>query len=49
MLADLVVLDRDPLACPREDLHRIGVLATMVGGRFTHVSDGAGPGMGERS
>jgi predicted amidohydrolase YtcJ len=38
MAADLVVLDRDPLACPAERLPDIGVLATLVGGRITHVS-----------
>jgi predicted amidohydrolase YtcJ len=36
MLADLVVLDRDPLACPPEELHELRVLATMVGGRWTY-------------
>ena len=35
-LADLVVLDRDPLAIPPEELPDIGVVATMVGGRWTH-------------
>jgi predicted amidohydrolase YtcJ len=39
MLADLVVLDRDPLLCPLEQLPDITVVATMVGGRITHVSD----------
>jgi predicted amidohydrolase YtcJ len=38
MLADLVVLDRDPLACPVEELPEVKVLATMVGGRWTHAS-----------
>ena len=38
MLADLVVLDRDPLACPLEELPDVRVLATMVGGRWTHAS-----------
>jgi predicted amidohydrolase YtcJ len=38
MLADLVVLDRDPLACPVEELPEVEVLATMVGGRWTHAS-----------
>jgi predicted amidohydrolase YtcJ len=49
MHADLVVLDRDPLACPPEQLHELRVLATMVGGRFTHagseVSIPPDPGM----
>ena len=40
-LADLVVLDRDLLACPPEQLSEVAVLATMVGGRWTHrVPDG---------
>jgi predicted amidohydrolase YtcJ len=38
MLADLVMLDRDPLACPVEELPEVKVLATMVGGRWTHAS-----------
>ena len=39
MLADLVILDRDPVGCPPEELPELRVLATMVGGRFTYVSD----------
>ena len=35
-LADLVVLDRDPLACPPEELADVSVVATMVGGRWLH-------------
>jgi predicted amidohydrolase YtcJ len=35
-LADLVVLDRDPLATPPEELPEVEVVATMVGGRWTH-------------
>jgi predicted amidohydrolase YtcJ len=35
-LADLVVLDRDPFACPPEELPGIGVVATMLGGRWVH-------------
>jgi predicted amidohydrolase YtcJ len=35
-LADLVVLDRDPLACPPEELPEIEVVATMTGGRWVH-------------
>jgi predicted amidohydrolase YtcJ len=34
--ADLVVLDRDPLACEPEELPEVQVVATMVGGRWTH-------------
>jgi predicted amidohydrolase YtcJ len=35
-LADLVVLDRDPVAIPPYDLPEVQVVATMVGGRWTH-------------
>ncbi len=35
-LADLVVLDRDPLTCPPEELAAVQVVATMVGGRWVH-------------
>jgi hypothetical protein len=35
-LADLVVLDRDPLACPPEELPDIQVVATMLGGRWVY-------------
>jgi predicted amidohydrolase YtcJ len=35
-LADLVVLDRDPFSIPPEELPEVEVVATMVGGRWTH-------------
>ena len=35
-LADLVVLDRDPVAIPVEELPEVQIVATMVGGRWTH-------------
>ncbi len=35
-LADLVVLDRDPVTCPPEELPEVQVVATMVGGRWLH-------------
>jgi predicted amidohydrolase YtcJ len=35
-LADLVVLDRDPFAIPRDELRDVRVVATMVGGRWTY-------------
>jgi predicted amidohydrolase YtcJ len=35
-LADLVVLDRDPLACEPEELAELEVVATMLGGTWTH-------------
>ena len=34
--ADLVVLDRDPFACEPEELREVKVVATMLGGRWTH-------------
>ena len=37
-LADLVVLDRDPVTCPPEELPEVQVVATMVGGRWVHNS-----------
>ena len=35
-LADLVVLDRDPVSIPVDELTDVGVVATMVGGRWVH-------------
>ncbi|HSO60189.1 MAG TPA: amidohydrolase [Desulfobacterales bacterium] len=35
-LADLVVLDQDPWETPPEEISRIGVRLTMVGGRIVH-------------
>ena len=35
-LADLVVLSRDPLTCPVDELESVEVVATMVGGRWVH-------------
>jgi predicted amidohydrolase YtcJ len=35
-LADLVVLDRDPVACEPEELEQMRVVATMLGGAWTH-------------
>lgn len=35
-LADLVVLDRDPVAVPPDELRDVQVVATMVGGRWVH-------------
>ncbi len=48
-LADMVVLDRDPFTCSREELGEIAVLATMVGGNWVHISDNAPKGIGEAS
>ncbi|HUH15440.1 MAG TPA: amidohydrolase [Gaiellaceae bacterium] len=36
LLADLVVLDRDPLTCEPEELREVQVVGTMVGGRWVH-------------
>jgi predicted amidohydrolase YtcJ len=38
-LADLVVLDRDPLACAPEELPQVRVVATMLGGEWVHGAD----------
>ena len=35
-LADLVVLDRDPFGLAAEELPGVKVVATMLGGRWTH-------------
>ena len=35
-LADLVVLDRDPVPIPADELPEVQVVATMVGGRWVH-------------
>ena len=35
-LADLVVLSRDPLECPADELESVEVVATMVAGRWVH-------------
>ena len=35
-LADLIVLDRDPLTCPAEELYTLRPSATMVGGRWRY-------------
>ena len=35
-VADLVVLDRDPLTCPADELRELEVVATMVAGRWVH-------------
>ena len=44
-LADLVVLNRDPVSCAPEELPHLKVDATLVGGRITHVSDPGIPGI----
>ena len=37
-LADLIVLDRDPLKIPAEDIAKVQVLETLVGGRTVYES-----------
>jgi predicted amidohydrolase YtcJ len=37
-LADFAVLDRDPMGCPDEDIPKIKVLMTVVGGETVHGS-----------
>jgi predicted amidohydrolase YtcJ len=44
-LADLVVLDRDPVTCPEDELPQLTVIATLMGGRTTHVSEPGIPGI----
>lgn len=36
-LADLVVLDRDPVACPVDELGEVRVVATMLDGAWVHA------------
>jgi predicted amidohydrolase YtcJ len=38
MLADAVILDRDPLTCPPDELPELTVEGTIVGGRWTYRS-----------
>jgi len=49
MLADLVVLDRDPFECAPDELPELRVLATMVAGRLTYVSGDPFLGISEGS
>jgi predicted amidohydrolase YtcJ len=37
-LADLILVDRDPLTCPEDDLPSTNVLWTMVGGKLVYAS-----------
>jgi predicted amidohydrolase YtcJ len=41
-LADVIVLDRDPFACPAAELAGISVLLTYVGGQRVFAADGLG-------
>ena len=38
MLADLIVLDRDPIESPPDEVHETEVLLTAVGGEVVHRS-----------
>ncbi|MBA3261521.1 MAG: amidohydrolase [Thermoleophilaceae bacterium] len=42
LLADLVVLDRDPITCPEDELPQLRVAATLVGGRITYATHESG-------
>ncbi|MDA2933206.1 amidohydrolase family protein [Acidobacteria bacterium AH-259-D05] len=42
-LADLVILGRDILTVPKEDIRNIPVLMTMIGGRFVYVNPNEDP------
>jgi hypothetical protein len=44
-LADLVVLDRDYLTVPADQIRKIKPLMTMVGGRIVYDATGADPGV----
>jgi len=39
-LADLIVLDRNPLKIPAEDIANVKVMETMVGGQTVYASSG---------
>jgi predicted amidohydrolase YtcJ len=49
MLADLVILDRDPVTCQPDRLAHLKVVATLMGGQITHVWDPAELGIQSRS
>jgi predicted amidohydrolase YtcJ len=39
--ADLIVLDRNPLTVPAEDIARVKVLETLVGGKVVYDASAA--------
>jgi hypothetical protein len=41
-LADLIVISKDYLACPAEEIKDIEVLLTVVGGKVVYQSEAAG-------
>ncbi|MHB1556753.1 MAG: amidohydrolase [Isosphaeraceae bacterium] len=47
-LADLILVDRDPLECPAEQLRSTVVLRTLVGGRTVYTATG-GPAAARRA
>ena len=44
-LADVVVLDRDPVTCPEDELPHLTVDATLMGGHIAYVSEPWIPGI----
>jgi predicted amidohydrolase YtcJ len=44
--ADLIVLDKDYLTVPVEEISNLKVLLTMVGGKIVHLTSGFGPEIG---
>ena len=38
-LADLILVDRNPLACPEDDLKTTRAVGTIVGGKTVHESE----------
>ncbi len=38
-LADLILVDRDPLTCPVDEIRRVRVLSTIVGGKVVYAGD----------
>lgn len=43
MLADIVVLDKDPVSCPENELDDIQIQKVYVGGTHTQIPDRVGP------
>jgi predicted amidohydrolase YtcJ len=42
-LADFIVVDRDVLSCPLDDLKETSILETYIGGRLVYARPGAKP------
>jgi predicted amidohydrolase YtcJ len=47
-LADLVVIDRDYLTCPEEQIKDIAPVMTIVGGRIVYAAQPSGPATASR-